>query len=418
VVNTQVPTVLSTSLTSKELLDFEHLATEFETVARGSNALYVLPNMAERERLGLGADLPDGIGLKILKDLRPPADARYLDGSKQSTARLAASPPIAEVVAAANYLALAGLGPRVWDVAELQTSDGARGTALLVQHAEAVHPCTRDDYDRFISSLDATLSEGVLSVGYPGWRDTSDFAAPDCGGNLVAAAEGLLYVDPQNFRVDQPKWLRELSGRHGEVSHFGATRLGRPERYLYQDVPGGGAAKRNVSRRWDRYVAALSAAGVSIEGRVVLDVGTNLGRIAHEALAAGARWAFGWDREAVVAGAVEVLSALGDTRFQMTAADLDQSYDLFADVPAWALRAVPDSVIFYLSVHQHVGFLQCIQDRDWAAVVYEGHDGESESEAEKNCRRLVGPNAEVGPVHMAADGDSGRRPYMVATRLG
>lgn len=413
---TQPTLVLQTTLSTAELTDPAQLEARFTGVRRGSNALYIPPQDGLAATFGLPFTVPPSAGVKLLLDFRPPAAAQYLHPDKASAARNAVSGSTSANALAGNYLFVAGLGPRIWDVVELRSAEGEAGTAFLVDHVATTKPTDDADCASFVAALDGAIGN-ELTVTYPGWRTTGDFGPPDCNGNLLIGAQGPRYVDFQNFRVDQIAWLERLSDVHSEVSHFGETRIGRPDRYLYQNVPGlGAAAKRNVSRRWDRLAEALAEVGVEPTDRLLLDIGTNIGMILHHGLAAGAAWGLGWDHPAVARAAEDLQLALGNSRIELCGAELDEEHDFATDLRPELRAGLAESVIFYLSVHRHIGFPSWIREGHWRALVYEGHDGESVTEAAANARRLVGQGPAITPVRMGTDGDSGRRPYCVAVR--
>jgi hypothetical protein len=412
--NTQSTPTLTLNLTQGLLVGHSNRQLR---VARGSNAIYLPLDDSDRKTVGFPSNYPNTAGIKILLDMRPPQEARYLHPSKTSTTRLSALGNLRDNLVAASYLYAAGMGPRVWDLVAVSTADGAVGSAFVIDHVEAQRDPTDADIEEFLATLDAHLARGVLSVTYPGWRTTADFTRPDCNRNLIVGASGPLYVDFQNFRVDQKAWLISLAESNAQISHFGDSRRGRPSTYLYQSIPGlDESAKRNVARRWRRLTAALSESHISVDGRVVLDVGTNIGMILHYALANGARWALGWDQPGVARAAESILLALGDTRFDIAGANLSPLHSLSQDVRSELLPMLDESVVFYLSVHRHIGFVEELSAQTWRALVYEGHDGESVAEARHNVERLVGPGIALGSIRVAVDGDSGPRPYCVAVR--
>ena len=114
---------------------------------------------------------------------------------------------------------------------------------------------------------------------------------------------------------------------------------GRTGYFLYQEIPGlDHPAKRSPRMRLQAWDPLLQRAHVSIEGKVIFDIGCNLGLMGAEYLRRGARWVHGWDQPEVVEAARKVLLSVGCTRFSLTGKRLDQDVDLFSDVPGASAR--------------------------------------------------------------------------------
>jgi hypothetical protein len=173
-------------------------------------------------------------------------------------------------------------------------------------------------------------------------------------------------------------YLRELAASVTEQSHFGGRMRvlgGRTGYFLYQEIPGlDYPAKRSPRMRLQAWDALLQRAHVSIEGKVIFDIGCNLGLMGAEYLRRGARWVHGWDQPEVVEAARKVLLSVGCTRFSLTGKRLDQDVNLFSDVPAH-LQAVDsqDAILSYLSVREHLGWLAGLSKLPWRYMLYEGH---------------------------------------------
>jgi hypothetical protein len=59
------------------------------------------------------------------------------------------------------------------------------------------------------------------------------------------------------------------------------------------------------------------------------------------------------------------------------------------DIPQEIAPLLRESIVFYLSVREHMGILQSLQTIPWRAFVYEGHQGETVEEAQDFLRPLV-----------------------------
>jgi hypothetical protein len=226
-----------------------------------------------------------------------------------------------------------------------------------------------------------------------------------------------LCVDPDGYTVTQSEWVKSLVGNVEDTCHFGDGRPLRGSRYLYQRIPGVEVAgKRNSLRRWAAIRESLRESAVSIDDRVVLDVGCNAGMMLSSALSDGAYWGVGWDLPHVATVAQELLLATGYSRTSIVGAALDPDYPLSADIPAHIRHRINTSVVLYLAVRHHIGLLRELIDLPWAALVYEGPQGERTSELAEVLRPLLDAGALIRSTLMYRDGDSGTRPLAVLTR--
>jgi hypothetical protein len=189
-------------------------------------------------------------------------------------------------------------------------------------------------------------------------------------------------------------YLRELAASVTQQSHFGGRMRvlgGKTGCFLYQEIPGlGRPAKRSPGVRLQAWDPLLQRAHVSIEGKVVFDIGCNLGLMGAEYLRRGARWVHGWDQPQVVEAARKVLLSVGCTRFSLTGQRLDQDSDLFSHLPEH-LQTVDreGAILSYLSVREHLGWLPGLAELPWRYMLYEGHPDDRRIEtyiAELNAR--------------------------------
>jgi hypothetical protein len=181
------------------------------------------------------------------------------------------------------------------------------------------------------------------------------------------------------------RYLRDLAASVADISHFGGRMRvlgGRSGCFLYQEIPSlDSPAKRSPRARLQAWDPLLQRAHVSIEGKVIFDIGCNLGLMGAEYLRRNARWVHGWDQPEVVKAAHKVLLSVGCTRFSLTGGRLHQETDLFPQLPDH-LKTLnrEDAVLSYLSVREHVGWLAGLSQLPWRYMLYEGHPDDRQIE--------------------------------------
>lgn len=255
-------------------------------VHEGGHTFYIAPQEALRRVVpAVVGFYPDESGFKILKDCRHPRDARYLYKHRYSLRllmRLIGRPE--DQLLPANYMYALGIGPRVWDLTCWE-SQGKRCTVFVVGHVAGTRP-TSEQYESFLDHLGGLNATSRLRVLIPRWAQNSDFAPPDCSGNLIhsTALGQPQYVDFQNFGVtDVRAWGRS------SIAGVPAT-----------------------------IVEALCRDGtIDVRGRLVLDVGCTSGRTLSGVLSHGAVWAVGWCAPADRARIEESLLLSGATRYSL-----------------------------------------------------------------------------------------------------
>lgn len=421
----QKPTILAMSLPGvtkyPELVEF--LTGNGFTFHEGRHTLYLPPQDGLQDLLGRNRSIyPPDAGLKLLKSLGPVDRATYLvDGYRRPVTKVVLG-GVANQADAASLLFVLGLGPRPYDLAEVQ-APGFRTACFVVQHIDGCEP-SDDERVQFISQMRQAVArfEGAVAlVPAEGW-DHVDFGPPDCRGNLLKShLDGrLYYIDSQQFLImDKRAVLTAILNESRHTLHFGRTRriLGSVE-YLYQSVPGVSiASKRDVQERWGLYLQLLTMAGVDLTGRAVLDICCNAGMFMALGLAHGAKLAIGWDLPEVVTAAERLQCLLGNTRINFRAAHLNPGYVLSRDVPSWMGGCGRDSIVFYLAAKKHVGLIRDLANIPWRALVYEGHQGESEEDCKRDISEMEHLwNCVLTAQAVVSDGDSGMRRVALLTR--
>jgi hypothetical protein len=163
--------------------------------------------------------------------------------------------------------------------------------------------------------------------------------------------------------------------------------------------------------------ALLDQAGVSVQNRLVLDVGCNVGMMMGQYLKLGALWCHGWDQEVVVPHTERLLYALGCTRFSTSGGVITKSIRLQDQLASHVKPHLEGCVISYLAIRGHIDWLDALKEIPWAFMIYEGHEGET---PEQTRRYLNEFNKQV-PFRIAAqgeyaDGDSEPRTVAILIR--
>ena len=386
----------------------------------GGHSVYVPPQIDLDRKLGrFVRQYPSDAGFKILKERSGPAEAKYVRPREGTWAQSSLVGTTDDLTMSANYLSELGIIPRLYDVAELDAS-GVPLTAFVTEHVAGGEP-TEAECRNFIGRIHELVDERRVAIAIRDWEIQEDFVCPSCCGNLLKSERdgSLKYVDFQNFvALDLEKTLQSLVAEFKENLHFGTECRFRGGRYLYQRVPGVSAgSRRDTELRWETIKGMLRDAKVDLVGNPVLDIGCNAGMMLAQALNEGALWGIGWDLPDVVDRSRKLLSALGYTRYTLVGAALSAEYPLAADVPVHLQDRLNDSVVLYLAIRHHVGFLKALRDMPWKALVYEGPQLETGDELERvlgDLKRLV--PCEIVSKAEISDADSWRRPLVLVKR--
>lgn len=391
--------------------------------SEGRHALYLPPQPGLEKVLG-ETSYPSNAGYKILKSFQPVAEAHYLVTRRGRRLASWLMQGVEKQVEAANVLYLFGLGPRLYDLCEL-TMGETRSTCFVVEH---VHGCTPsvEEHEQFMAKLHRYVSEDlehkVLGLVNPLGFQSVDFRSPDCCGNLVKRQEDnrLFYVDFQGFIVlDLPTLIKQHMEDATEIVHFGSTRENQGARpYWYQTVPGLTVpGKRDTQTRWDLFARMLGEAGIDFDNRVVLDICCNAGMMLAQALSKGALWGLGWDLPEVIERAETIQTLLGNTRMSLIGTELEESYPLGNDIPGWLAKRLDAAVVFYLAAWRHVGFMKALTDIPWKALVFEGHQNDSEREVQRIIKLAEKDwSCKASVTTYVVDGDSRPRPVVLFLR--
>lgn len=412
----QIPDLNLTNLDSF-LSDLKNAGLAYGT---GGHAVYLPPDTIENTPFReLSNYYPANTGLKIVKHPGGISESVYVyKGEGESRLHLKLIHNLRHLTLVANLLHTNGVGARLHDLVELECNKNL-WTAFVVEHV--AKPVTSTTVcENGIKTIRDLERRNLVKVILPAGFDDPEFQAPDCSGNAFMTVEGeFRYIDFQNFSLTgYGSFLKSVALEAAEASHFGDKSILRGGRYLYQSVPGVNLpGKRNVEKRVAVLVDLMNTAGVSVQNRLVLDVGCNVGMMMAQYLKLGALWCHGWDQEAVVPHTEKLLYALGCTRFSSTGGVITQSIDLQGHLPSHLKPHLNGCVISYLAIRGHINWLDALTEIPWAFMIYEGHEGES---TEQSLRYIEELKQRV-PFRIAAqseyaDGDSEPRTVAILIR--
>lgn len=390
----------------------------------GGHAIYIPPQLARQSVFEeLLRNYPADAGIKLIKHPGGVDESHYLRtgfgaGVGESVMQKNVVYDHRRLTLVANLLCEMGIGTRLYDLIELQASDCVM-TAYVVEHAGERVP-SMEECEAGLRRIEELEREDVLRVNLPDGFADEDFECPNCNGNAVMSRDGKFrYVDFQNFLlVNYENYLEQIAREATEKSHFGDRNVLRGGTYLYQSIPGVHLpSRRKIDDRMVVLSELMKKAGLSLEHRMVLDVGCNIGGMMGQYLKLGARWCHGWDRDYVTPHTERLLRALGCTRFSTSGGDINQETDL-TQVPEFAQALLDGCVISYLAVRGHLGWLKALGRIPWSFMIYEGHEDETANDFEEHLnglRQLA--EFRTAAIGTYADGDSDQRFVAILQRL-
>lgn len=368
----------------------------------------------------LADDYPPDAGLKIVNDPGGVRDSRYVNRTNKgdSQIHLGLVHTHSHLTLVANLLYAKRVGPRLYDLVELQCGDQLL-TAYVIEHVGGPVP-SMSECQRGIEQLRNLEHQGLMKSILPDGFDDEEFECPSCSGNALTNQNARFsYVDFQNFiLLKYESYLRNVAVEATKVSHFGDTSVLRGGRYLYQSIPGVNLpSKRSIGDRMRVLNALLASTNLSLRDRLVLDVGCNIGMMMGQYLKLGARWCHGWDRDHVTQQTEKLLLALGCTRFSTTGGDITSAQGMESDLPAFLTPRLDGCVISYLAVRGHLGWLDALARIPWNFLIYEGHEGETREDFERYVAQFRATTEfTIGGVIQYADGDSDERTLAILVR--
>lgn len=393
--------------------------------AEGSHSLYLPPQENLKQCLGdMVALYPKTAGFKILKRIDRAEDCKYVFERAQSSSWFEekATGSATDYVRTACLLNLLDLGPELFDyMLIVDTIDGGILKCFVVEHMPAIP--TSDDYNNFMDRLVPYVERQVINIIAPTGLHHKDFNPPDCSGNLrkTNIDSEAYYIDAQQVAFSSPfEIAQEMVAKASQSLHFGNTiGLFRKRKYLYQDIPGlTCTGKRDTVKRWEKISDMLTASHLEVANRIVIDVCCNSGMMLLHALSDGASWGIGWDRPEIASVAVKIHKGLGNYRLTFRGALLSDDYPILPDIPDHLTNRLDGCIILYLAAWRHVGFLKDIRNIPFSAVIFEGHEADSDNSVETILTKASAAwNCETSRLSAIRDGDCRSRPLAILTPL-
>ena len=386
----------------------------------GGHTVYLPPESWSRTAFASIQPLyPPNSGLKILRNPGRIANTGYVNEVKQGISKLhkMITHDHGHLTLVSNLFYQASIGPKPIDLVELQLSE-SYWVANVVEHVAGRVP-SNEETQLGLQKIKDLESQGVIKVSMPDGFEDEDFRVPDCNGNALVDTKGWKYIDHQNFLLTgyEDHLVKAAKDSAGE-SHFGDRSLLRGKQYLYQSVPGVALpGKRNPARRMEILVRMMERAGVGVQGKLVLDVGCNVGMMTAQYLKIGAHWCHGWDTDVVAPKTESLLRAVGCTRFSLTGGNVMQNESPENDVPAFLAPMMNGCAISYLAVHRWIGWLPFLGRVPWQFLIFEGHEQDTDEfnrQSFKNFSQFA--KFEVAEYEIARDGDSDPRAVAILIR--
>jgi hypothetical protein len=316
--------------------------------AEGGNTIYLCSTSVKSGVFSpLMERYPHDAGLKIIKNVGPVSNTSYVHVTQTSSSLLhkLITHRLPELSLVATFLYNWGLGPRMYDLVEIQFGEQT-WSAFVVQHVTGRAP-TNDECEEAMTRFRGLEREGLLAVTLPEGYEDDDLVCPDCNGNAITDCEGRFrYIDFQNFLLlNYESYMQRMTaGLGNEAKMTGGRQIGKVSRGRATREGGWSTVERSLTRR-RALEEALRTAGASLHDRVVLSVDDDVSATIASYLGAEARWCHGWVDEGRSGWTEGLLLALGCTRFSITDRRYERASDLERDLPEFLRAGLKGCVI-------------------------------------------------------------------------
>ena len=259
---TELP-LQSISRISINIESLEVLCKKHPDFKEGGHTYYFSPQILQESLFhDFFKYIPNSAGLKIIKRSGG-IDTPFPSTDKTCQSHSALAPSHKELILVHSLFFNENLGPRLYNLVEIQFQDGSVHVAYILEHVEGQIP-SQKECESFIEKIQTLESRNAIKlVNWNGYKD-HDFTCPACNGNLLKdkSSKALKYVDLQNFSLgDYYTYLKKIALEAAHASHFGQKSYLMGGEYLYQEVPGLSIkAKRSPGERFKVFKKLLEEA--------------------------------------------------------------------------------------------------------------------------------------------------------------
>tara|TARA_A100001388_G_scaffold182021_1_gene136354 strand:+ start:23789 stop:25213 length:1425 start_codon:yes stop_codon:yes gene_type:complete len=324
---------------------------------------------------------------------------------------------IKEILRVGNRLSFLNLGPKIFDLILLEDNYGNKAFAYLLEDINGDKICyaNKKEIKLFIKEI---LNDKWLQ---PSWNTTfliDDFEINRESSNIILDKNNQYkFIDFQAFSIpNEFEFLKEIVNNSSETA-FGRKRIFSDQNYLYQVLPEVQSGKRDTLKRWKLFDNLFESHDIKIENKIICDVGCNLGMNCYYSLSKGASYVYGIDKKNISKRASLLISSLGGTRFKFIGLDLKDNNDL--EKIKFEISNQID-ILFYCSIDGHIGYPSQIKDIMFKYILHEGHVGTTIEENFYNLLKNNWLNKSQSKIIFKTylkDGDSGKRPIFLASRI-
>ena len=322
---------------------------------------------------------------------------------------------VKEILRVGNRMNLLGIGPKIYDLICLEDKKGSRAYAYLTENYDYLE-------DKKLDATDVSLFLKKLTEDKwlrPTWNTTyliDDFEIERENPNLLKTKnDEIKFLDFQAFSIpNENEYINEIV-KDFEVTSFGKKRIFSKRNYLYQVLPEIQGGKRDTLKRWNEFDKMFEKVDFSLENKVILDVGCNIGMNCYYALSKGSKYVYGIDKEEVAIKANQILNALGVTRSKIIGLDLKSIQDL-GYIENFIKNDI--DILFYCSIDGHIGYPNQIRDLKFKYILHEGHPNSNLDENINNLylNNWLTKNSQILFKSYLTDGDSPSRPILLALK--
>ncbi|MDC3029038.1 hypothetical protein OA189_01745 [Prochlorococcus sp. AH-716-P20] len=323
---------------------------------------------------------------------------------------------VKEVLRVGNRMSILNIGPRIYDLICIEDKNGISAFAYLLENIESKgnQKLNNPETKLFLKQIS---KDKWLKPTWSTIHLIDDFDLEKDNPNIIINNKNeFKFIDFQAFSIpEENKYIQNIVEDFA-VTSFGKKRIFSDKNYLYQVLPEIKGGKRDTLKRWNTFDMMFENINFSLEDKIILDIGCNIGMNCYYSLSRGSKFAYGIDKKNVAEKARLILNALGLTRLNILGLDLNSEVELNK-----INKIIKDEIdiLFYCSIDGHIGYPIQIKDLRFKYILHEGHPNSS---LENNINNLYinnwldKNNSKILFKSYITDGDSPSRPLLLALR--